>query len=80
MITYEQKRLLEKHPNYSITFLDKRGLKEELKSWSREDLISWLKWNDPNGIYSDQESLEELGNIMTYEEGVEIVVRQVIQG
>ena len=52
---------------------------KELNSWTREDLISWLKWNDPNGIYNDQESLNELGAIMTYDEGVELLVKQILQ-
>lgn len=78
MITYEQRALLEKHPNYRLTFLNEVELRKELASWRREDLISWLKWNDPNGIYRDDESLEELGNVMTKEEGVELVVGQVV--
>ncbi|SOE20868.1 hypothetical protein SAMN06298216_1348 [Spirosomataceae bacterium TFI 002] len=71
--------MIYSHPNYRITFLNEKSLREELKNWCREDLILWLKWNDPNGIYNDEESMEELGNIMTYEEGVEIIVKQVIQ-
>ncbi|MBK7425581.1 MAG: hypothetical protein IPI60_00345 [Saprospiraceae bacterium] len=35
---------------------------EELKRWSREDVIDWLKWNDPNGIYTDKGSMAELNN------------------
>lgn len=79
MKTFEEKMLIEKHSNYRITFLKENELRKELVKWSREDLILWLKWNDPNGIYDDKESLEELGNIMSYEEGIEIVVKQVIQ-
>jgi hypothetical protein len=44
---------------------------------TREDLIEWLCWNDANGIYRDEQSLKELGNVMTCEEGLEIVLRQV---
>ena len=44
---------------------------------SREDLIEWLSWNDGNGIYDDEQSLKELGNVMSREEGVEIMVRQI---
>jgi hypothetical protein len=32
-------------------------------------------WNDPNGIYSDEDSLKEFGSIMTMEEGLEIMLR-----
>lgn len=45
-------------------------------SMSREDLIEWLSWNDPNGIYRDDQSLKELGNIMSREEGIEILLKQ----
>jgi hypothetical protein len=79
MNNLEQKALLDKHPNYRITFLNEEALRNELKSWDREDLISWLKWNDPNGIYRDEESMDEIGSILTHEEGVEIIVRQIIQ-
>lgn len=43
---------------------------------SREDIIEWLMWNDPNGIYSDEQSFKELGNIMSREESIEILLRQ----
>jgi hypothetical protein len=33
-------------------------------------------WNDRNGVYSDESSLREFGNIMTREEGLEIMLRQ----
>lgn len=48
-----------------------------VNAMSREDLIEWLSWNDPNGIYQDQQSLKELGNVMSREEGMEILLRQV---
>lgn len=44
---------------------------------TREDLIEWLCWNDPNGIYQDEQSQKELGNVMTRAEGLEIVLRQI---
>ncbi len=47
-----------------------------LNALTREDIIEWLMWNDPNGIYCDDQSLRELGNIMTREEGLEIMLRQ----
>lgn len=50
MITYEQKKLIDKHPNYRITFLNEMEIRSELKNWGRDDLIMWLKWNDPNGV------------------------------
>jgi hypothetical protein len=78
MISHNQRLFLEKHRNYRLTFLNEDELRRELAAWCREDLISWLKWNDPNGIYGDEESIEELGNVMTWEEGVELVVGQVV--
>jgi hypothetical protein len=76
MIEIEQRSLIEKNPNYRITFFDESKLREELRTWCREDLIAWLKWNDPNGIYEDQESLDELGTIMTHQEGVDLIIKQ----
>lgn len=46
-----------------------------LNSFSRFDFIEWLSWNDPNGIYDDEMSLKEFGNIMSREEGFEIMLR-----
>lgn len=48
-----------------------------LNSLTREDIIEWLIWNDPNGIYSDEQSLKEFCNVMSREEGLEIMLRQV---
>jgi hypothetical protein len=42
-------------------------------------LINWLKWNDLNGIYDDKQCMAETGDIMSYEEGVEIMVKQMVQ-
>lgn len=64
---------------YQIMNLSEAELREELLKWSRRDLISWLTWNDPNGIYNDKDSMDELGNIMSKEEGIEIIVGQIIQ-
>lgn len=75
----KQIELINKHPNYRIIFLNEEELREELKSWSRSDLIGWLKWNDPNGVYDDHQSLQEFGNIMTHQEGIEIIIKQVLQ-
>lgn len=44
---------------------------------NREDLIEWLAWNDPNGVYHDEQSLKELGNTMSRSEGLEILLRQI---
>jgi hypothetical protein len=61
----------------SLTEISEANLILLIHAMSREDIIEWLSWNDPNGIYHDQQSLKELGNIMTHEEGLEILLRQV---
>ncbi len=78
-LTYDDHMLIRKHPNYRYTFMNEQELREELKKWCREAIIDWLKWNDRNGIYDDEQCMDELGFIMTYEQGVEIMVGQIIQ-
>jgi hypothetical protein len=48
-----------------------------INAMNRNDLIEWLAWNDPNGIYHDTQSLKELGNTLSKEEGIEIMLRQI---
>lgn len=79
MFIDEKHELIRKHGNYRYIFMKEEELREELKNWTRQDLINWLKWNDPNGIYDDVQSLQEVGRIMSFEEGVEIMVNQIIQ-
>ena len=71
--------LIQENPNFKFLSFDRKKLLIELKKWTRIDLINWLKWNDPNVIYTDKESLDELGNIMSYEEGVDLMISQIIQ-
>ena len=52
-------------------------LKKEISLLNRLQIIDWLQWNDPNGIYVDKQSREELGRIMTRKEGIEIMTRQI---
>ncbi len=79
MDKYEISKLIEKHGNYRYIFMNEEELRTELKKWCRQDLICWLKWNDPNGIYEDNKSIKEIGCIMSYEVGVEIMIEQIIQ-
>jgi hypothetical protein len=67
-----------RHPNYKVMELRGEELFNELNSWSRLDLIDWLSWNDRNGVYKDKESLAEFGNILSREEAIEIMTRQII--
>jgi hypothetical protein len=61
----------------SLTSISRERLITLVNGMSRNDIIEWLSWNDPNGIYNDEQSLKELGNVMTKEEGMEIFLRQV---
>lgn len=74
----EEKKL--KHPNFKIMELKGDKLQFELNSWSREDLIAWLVWNDSNGIYRDEDSLREMGNVLGKDEAVSIITRQISGG
>ena len=64
-----------KHPFYKLMELKGEVLETELNSWSRLDLIEWLSWNDRNGVYKD----EEFDNILSKEEAIEIITRQISQ-
>lgn len=68
-----------RHPYYKIMELTGISLSNELDSWSRQDLIDWLSWNDRNGVYRDDDSLREFGNIISKEEAIEIMTRQIIE-
>jgi hypothetical protein len=59
-----------------ITEISEGNLLLLVNAMTREDIQQWLKWNDPNGIYSDEQSLKELGNTMTRDEALEIMIRQ----
>ncbi len=61
----------------SLTALSEEQLVLLANAMNREDIIEWLAWNDPNGVYNDEQSLKELGNIMSHSEGLEILLRQV---
>jgi hypothetical protein len=50
---------------------------EDLESFTRDGLIDWLVFNDPNGCYRDHESIAECGTILTKEEAYEIAIRQI---
>jgi len=60
----------------SIVEINEVNLISLINGMSRDDIIEWLMWNDPNGIYDDEQSLKELGNKMSREEGIEIMLRQ----
>ncbi|WP_188507888.1 hypothetical protein [Parapedobacter pyrenivorans] len=68
----------EGRDRYSLMTLPEDRLLTEVRAMSREQLIDWLSWNDRNGIYRDEDSLAEFGNLMTKEEGEEIMFRQIM--
>ena len=72
----EEKR---RNPDYKIMELTSIELSNELDSWSRQDLIDWLSWNDRNGVYKDDDSLREFDNILSKEEAKEIMTRQIVE-
>lgn len=71
----EQRKLA--HPYYKIMELSKEELQTKLETWSREELIEWLCWNDRNGVYRDEDSMQEFDNILGKEEAIEIITRQL---
>lgn len=66
-----------KHPYYQLMELRGEALTEVLNSWTRLELIEWLSWNDRNGVYKDEDSLQEFGNIVSKEEAISIITRQI---
>ena len=77
IIISEEEKL--KHPFYKLMDLRDDALDKELHSWSRLDLIDWLCWNDRNGVYKDDESLQEFGNTVSKVEAIEIITRQITE-
>lgn len=45
-----------------------------LDTLSRDDLIAFCMWNDPNGCYNDEDMLREWGEVSTLE-GLRAIVR-----
>ena len=79
MSTYISEEDKLKHPYYKLMELKGEALKTELNSWSRLELIEWLCWNDRNGVYRDDQSLQEFDNILGKEEAIEIITRQITE-
>ena len=68
-----------KHPYYQLMELKGEALATELNAWSRLNLIEWLCWNDSNGVYRDNESLQEMGDTVTKEEAIKIITNQITE-
>ncbi len=43
---------------------------------NREQLIEWLCWNDPNGVYRDEDSIRDGMEVLSYEEAYELYLNQ----
>ncbi|MFL0353159.1 hypothetical protein [Xanthomarina sp. GH4-25] len=77
MYTYVSEEEKLRHPYYKIMELSDDKLQFELKSWTREDLIDWLVWNDRNGVYRDEDSISEFNNILGKDEAISIITRHI---
>jgi hypothetical protein len=59
---------------------DEKWLAQErarLMTWPLENLISWLRWADPNGSYSDEDAAAEDMDPLDIEGAVELVMQHV---
>lgn len=77
MTAIEETRKL-RHPFYRIIELPENDLINRISNMSREEIINWLQWNDRNGLYLDNDSLCEFGIILKKEEGVKIMLGQIL--
>ena len=60
-----------------LEFNDPDFQQELLSSGTRDDLIRWLCWNDPNGVYMDEDSLAEGKPPLALHSARQIVVDQI---
>lgn len=51
--------------------------RQRLMGWPREDLIAWLRWNDPNGSYTDEDAEAEGMEPLDVESAVDLVMGHV---
>ena len=49
---------------------------ETIRAGTREEIIAWLCWNDPNGVYLDQDSVAEGYATLTRDRASEIMQEQ----
>lgn len=63
---------------YDVMELLEEQLEDFLKYTTREEIICWLQWNDPNGIYDDKSSIDEFGEQLNKIEGMKIMKRQIL--
>lgn len=65
------------HPNYRICTMSPVEIIEELMTWSRDEMIAWLCWSDPLGIYTDKEMVLEYGDILWRNQAVELILYKI---
>ena len=46
--------------------------------YTRDQLIDWLRWNDPNGAYSDEDADREGQEPLTHEEAADLAFEHVV--
>jgi len=49
---------------------------DELDSFTYEDCVNWLQFNDSNGCYSIDEQMEEFGEIADIDDMKEMILEQ----
>ncbi|MDR0227575.1 MAG: hypothetical protein LBI72_00690 [Flavobacteriaceae bacterium] len=65
------------HPNYRISTLSPYELINELKAWTKEDMLAWLYWSNCNGVITDDTIIKKMTQKMKWEEAVEIIMTKV---
>lgn len=78
-LTFVEEARKLSHPYYKIMELKGDELKNTLLQWSRTELIEWLSWNDHNGVYRDEQCLQEFGEIITKELAMEMMMNQITE-
>jgi len=79
MYNYMTEEEKKRHPYYQIMDFDGVDLLNELDCWSRLDILDWLQWNDPNGVYMDDDTYREAGHRIERHEALEIILRQITE-
>lgn len=60
-----------------LEFHDRNFQEQLLSNGTREELIAWLCWNDPNGTYTDRDSEIEDVEILPLEKARDIMLEQI---
>jgi hypothetical protein len=63
---------------YSIMDATDEVLNNFFNDATREELIEWLSWNDGNGVYNDEDHMNEFDCIMTKYDAIENMKNQIL--